>query len=907
VPSASAKEVDRLSARATHLDFDTKYKTTYCISHALRDEQVRIATRKVQGRIEGVTETRQEPIAVVGYGPSLRDTWEKIKDFDYVITSSGSHKFLLEKGLDPKAFKNWWHVEVDPREHKVELLGKPHSDIIYLPASTCHPKYFDHLAGYQVKLWHVFSNEEEALRILPREEWALTGGPDVGMRAMTIARFFGFLNLHVFGIDGCVNGTSHAADHPNSMKKVLPVDYKGKTYQTTPALLECAKAMTHELNALPDVKAAFYGAGLVQAMVEHYEPKPKVKPALAVIKPELISRDYVALNKQLHEDRPDYGIGGGKYVDTILQMAAGIQTTSVLDYGCGKGHLAKGLPFPIWEYDPAIPGKDELPRPADLVVCTDVLEHIEPQNIKHVLDDLRRVTRKVGYYVIHTGPARKTLADGRNAHLIQQKRGWWEKTLSEFFDLAQVNEVGPELHVIVGPRTLKNSDGHQVKAIERNGTKALFVAKNDTVDWRIKTLLTKEPITIQWVENMLPGEKLFDVGANIGGYAIWAAQRGVDVTAFEPEAQNYAALCENIAVNGRTNIRAYPLAVAAHEGLDTLYLSQVQTGGSCHSIGQAVGPDLQERKGIPQGAIATRLDVMAAKVGVPDHIKIDVDGLEHRVIEGAGSLLENPALKSILVETNTNLPEHKAMSELIAAKGFHADAEQVDSAMRKEGSFKGCAEMLFRRLSPVERHVLDAIEAAPVIMQPYPHLYVPGVFTDAFYAGLLAALSAVEYKPIAEVRDSIKGYPNRLMGVNLSRFWQHLNQWMVAGSLRYALLRKFGLPHADTRDETLLLHDKTGYALGPHTDAQFKVLSAVFYLAKTAEQGHMGTALYVPKDATFRCPGGPHHERDKFEHVNTAAYAPNSLFVFAKTDNSFHGVELTEADRDVLIYDVRKA
>ena len=186
----------------TPLDWRVKHETSYCIPIWLRDEQVKLAiARKDVGRIESVEEKRIEPIAIVGFGPSLQDTWEQVREFKYVITCSGAHKFLLSKGIIPT-----WHCEVDPRPHKVELLGTPHPEVTYLPASTCHPDYFDHLVkhGAKVKLWHVFANEEDAFRTLPRGEWALTGGPDVGLRSMLIARFFGFRNLHVFGMDGCL-------------------------------------------------------------------------------------------------------------------------------------------------------------------------------------------------------------------------------------------------------------------------------------------------------------------------------------------------------------------------------------------------------------------------------------------------------------------------------------------------------------------------------------------------------------------------------------------------------------------------------------------------------------------------------------------------------------------------------
>src|SRR3990167_9892550 len=217
----------------TPLDWRVKHETHYCIPIWLRDEQIKLAiARKDIGRIQSVEEKRIEPIAIVGFGPSLQDTWEQVREFKHVITCSGAHKFLLEKGIIPT-----WHVEVDPRAHKVDLLGPPHPDVTYLPASTCHPTYFAHLEGFKVQLWHVFANEEDALRTLPREEWALTGGADVGMRAMLIARFLGFIDQHVFGMDGCAgpDNMSHTTPHPNRPRAYAPCEYDGKTYYTTPA------------------------------------------------------------------------------------------------------------------------------------------------------------------------------------------------------------------------------------------------------------------------------------------------------------------------------------------------------------------------------------------------------------------------------------------------------------------------------------------------------------------------------------------------------------------------------------------------------------------------------------------------------------------------------------------------
>ena len=444
------------------LNWREKQSVKYAVELWRRDEQIAHAIRTVAGRIQP-HEKRPEPIAVVGFGPSLRDTWEKIRDFKFVITCSGSHRFLIDHGIVPQ-----WHVEVDPRPHKVTLLGAPHADVEYLVASTCHPDYFAHLSGFNVKLWHVFDATDEGIRQLPAGEWAVTGGCDVGLRAMTLAAFMGFRDLHVFGLDGCARDNErHAAAHPYGKQKFDEVRYpddSGKSYWTTPAMLEASRQTLHELQQMPTVRATFYGEGLTQAMMAGYtpemtEPNKPFPNVIGFTKPELISAAYVAQNAQLHRENLAYGVGGGRHAETVKRLVATItpKLQSVLDYGCGKGYLAKALPFPIWEYDPAFPDKAEAPRPADLVVCTDVLEHIEPDKLHFVLHDLARVVNRVGYFVIHMGPASKTLPDGRNTHLIQRNRKWWAQKLKRHFTVGQIVESGHQLVVVVGPKALTNA------------------------------------------------------------------------------------------------------------------------------------------------------------------------------------------------------------------------------------------------------------------------------------------------------------------------------------------------------------------------------------------------------------------------------------------------------------------
>ena len=220
--------------------------------------------------------------------------------------------------------------------------------------------------------------------------------------------------------------------------------------------------------------------------------------------------------------------------------------------------------------------------------------------------------------------------------------------------------------------------------------------------WRVDSLFTKEPCTIDWIAGMGRGEVLVDVGANVGMYTVWAAKtRGLRVYAFEPEAQNYGLLNRNIVLNGLGgSVKAYCVALSDQAGFSELHLSEFRAGGSCHSLGEQVDFKHQPAKpAFSQGCISARLDdlVRDGVVPAPQHIKIDVDGFEPKVIAGAAEVLRGGKVRSLLVEVNRNLPDHLQMVAELGALGFVHDPAQVARAERKQGTFKGCAEYVFQR------------------------------------------------------------------------------------------------------------------------------------------------------------------------------------------------------------------
>jgi len=171
----------------------------------------------------------------------------------------------------------------------------------------------------------------------------------------------------------------------------------------------------------------------------------------------LITDGYRKLNTQLHADKPGFGAAGDRWADETLALCELHDTLDVLDYGCGKGKLAQALHFDIHGYDPAVSAMSQVPKPADIVMCTDVLEHIEPECLQDVLRDIHRVTKKVAFLNISTRRANKSLRDGRNAHLIVNNSNWWDATLAPLFEIDVVSVTATEYNILVTPKKLEKA------------------------------------------------------------------------------------------------------------------------------------------------------------------------------------------------------------------------------------------------------------------------------------------------------------------------------------------------------------------------------------------------------------------------------------------------------------------
>lgn len=172
--------------------------------------------------------------------------------------------------------------------------------------------------------------------------------------------------------------------------------------------------------------------------------------------------------------------------------------------------------------------------------------------------------------------------------------------------------------------------------------------------FRADTYTSKEPETLKWIkESVRPNDVFYDVGANIGLYGLYVAalQPSCSVYAFEPESQNYASLCRNVVLNNVANIIPCPVPLSHRETFELFHVGEVQAGSSLHALGHPS----QFRDGralLKQGMLTTTLDNLVSRYGLPQPtlIKIDVDGGEMDILQGARNVLQSSSLRSILVE-----------------------------------------------------------------------------------------------------------------------------------------------------------------------------------------------------------------------------------------------------------------
>ena len=192
----------------------------------------------------------------------------------------------------------------------------------------------------------------------------------------------------------------------------------------------------------------------------------------------------------------------------------------------------------------------------------------------------------------------------------------------------------------------------------------IFHTPNELLKYRANTFFSKEPETIEWINEYVDGV-FWDIGANIGLYSIYAAKnkKNITVYSFEPSATNLYSLAKNVILNKCSeNINILPIALTNKSGFQKLNLQNLEEGNALNAFG--VNYDYNGKEFNADSSYLTYGTSIAQLINkfnlpMPNHIKIDVDGIEHQILEGGEDILDNDNVKTIQVEINEEFVRQK--------------------------------------------------------------------------------------------------------------------------------------------------------------------------------------------------------------------------------------------------------
>jgi FkbM family methyltransferase len=233
----------------------------------------------------------------------------------------------------------------------------------------------------------------------------------------------------------------------------------------------------------------------------------------------------------------------------------------------------------------------------------------------------------------------------------------------------------------------------QVSEVQYAGNLLKFSTPNTVSRWRAKSFSTKEPETLDWIDSLPEGSVLWDIGANVGLYSIYAAKkRNCQVLAFEPSVFNLELLARNIHLNELDDqICIVPLPLNDKVGVSQLLMTSTEWGGALSTFGHDYGWDGKKIKPIFMfQTMGITMDAAVELFGVPkpDFIKLDVDGIEHLILRGGMTLLG--MVKGVLIEVNDNFHDQADLClRLLSESGLVLKKKQHSEFFDSPDSFGG--------------------------------------------------------------------------------------------------------------------------------------------------------------------------------------------------------------------------
>ncbi|MBT5469289.1 MAG: FkbM family methyltransferase [Nitrospina sp.] len=241
---------------------------------------------------------------------------------------------------------------------------------------------------------------------------------------------------------------------------------------------------------------------------------------------------------------------------------------------------------------------------------------------------------------------------------------------------------------------------NRVLTVVHQGIRIKFVVPNSLNRFRAETFSTKEPETLEWIDSLPEGCVFWDIGANVGLYSIYAAKKkNCKVIAFEPSVFNLELIARNLFLNDLHNrVKIAPFALSDGLGTSLMYMTTTEWGGALSTFGKEVGWDGNRIKDIfafPTFGASLDQAVSVLKFPPPDFIKIDVDGIEHFILQNGVNVLK--MIQGILIEINDDFTEQAKLSRACLEGAGLTLLEKRHSEMFEDGKFSNLYNQIWIR------------------------------------------------------------------------------------------------------------------------------------------------------------------------------------------------------------------
>jgi FkbM family methyltransferase len=279
--------------------------------------------------------------------------------------------------------------------------------------------------------------------------------------------------------------------------------------------------------------------------------------------------------------------------------------------------------------------------------------------------------------------------------MMRKLKEFVKGSLLALVNMSRKTRVGQYLH-----NQIVNIAMDQVVKVSHEELSFNFSAPNLVCHWRLKTFSTKEPETLEWIDSIPEGSVLWDVGANIGLYSVYAAKRKYcEVWAFEPSVFNLELLARNIFLNNLTNkVFIVPLALSDSLGASQLRMTSTEWGGACSTFGRDFSWDgLPIQQVFEFQTLGLSMWDAIQRLGIPqpDYIKMDVDGIEHLILKGGLRVLQS--IKGILIEVNDGFLEQSEQCQSCLTQAGLVLKEKRQSNMFVNSAYKNSFNQIWGR------------------------------------------------------------------------------------------------------------------------------------------------------------------------------------------------------------------